>query len=422
MAQNESTDKAGAECIKPDVLDPSGMHVQAEACRGSLLHEVVDSFARKTVTLNTERESGSGSGSGFFVHDGRYVLTAAHVVNNTKTIEVTSNDGQTRQAKLVKLNDIDDLALLEVQGIKADPSRAVDIGQSSELTKGSAIVGIGTPGSEVKEFLSPGYAEAKVPMYEVIRDAGGIKAPQPGSPPSLSSGLYRAGTSSDAKVRADVDNYLLSPRIVTSATAVPGQSGGLVVGSDLKFAGMIQSNFKRVKDGSTGSAYVPDDVVRDFVAAPSKFDILYNRKSKFELAPTAVVAELATDVGAPVAGALIPKLGRAVPAAYGLFKAGSIVENYRGYTNPDNDEALKADYGRKVAEDAGYGIGGLALSVGLAASGRLRAIGLLAGGLTFGASTFSSSYHNVKPSQEVLTSIKRKDGDSRLPFLWDNHK
>jgi serine protease Do len=60
-----------------------------------------------------------GQGSGFFISADGYVVTNNHVVENAKTVTVTTDDGKTMDAKVIGTDPKTDLALLKV-GEKGD--------------------------------------------------------------------------------------------------------------------------------------------------------------------------------------------------------------------------------------------------------------------------------------------------------------
>jgi len=57
-----------------------------------------------------------GLGSGFFISADGYVVTNNHVVDHAKTVQVTTDDGRTLDAKVVGTDPKTDLALLKVDG------------------------------------------------------------------------------------------------------------------------------------------------------------------------------------------------------------------------------------------------------------------------------------------------------------------
>ena len=74
------------------------------------------------------------SGTGFYITNNGYLLTASHVVNNAKLVQVKSNN-KVLDAKIISANTANDIALLKVEGhFKAIPlisSRFVRLGHSA---------------------------------------------------------------------------------------------------------------------------------------------------------------------------------------------------------------------------------------------------------------------------------------------------
>ena len=60
-------------------------------------------------------------GSGFFIDPEGYILTAQHVIDKAKEIEVRTADGQRLAARLVVADSQLDLALLKIQSERAAP-------------------------------------------------------------------------------------------------------------------------------------------------------------------------------------------------------------------------------------------------------------------------------------------------------------
>jgi serine protease Do len=61
----------------------------------------------------TPRQRGTALGSGFFISADGYVVTNNHVVEHAKTVQVTTDDGRTVDAKVVGTDPKSDLALLK---------------------------------------------------------------------------------------------------------------------------------------------------------------------------------------------------------------------------------------------------------------------------------------------------------------------
>lgn len=89
-------------------------------------------------------ESGVGSGVIFKKEKGLvYVITNNHVISGSKDLEVITVDGETKKAKLVGTDPVNDIAVLSMddKNIKV----IVDIGDSDKLRLGETVIAIGNP-------------------------------------------------------------------------------------------------------------------------------------------------------------------------------------------------------------------------------------------------------------------------------------
>ncbi len=66
-------------------------------------------------------KSGTGLGSGFFISGDGYIVTNNHVVANSKSLEVTADDGKTYQAKVIGTDPQTDVALIKVSALTDFP-------------------------------------------------------------------------------------------------------------------------------------------------------------------------------------------------------------------------------------------------------------------------------------------------------------
>jgi serine protease Do len=57
-----------------------------------------------------------GQGSGFFISPDGYAVTNAHVVEKARMVEVTTDDGRTRTAKVIGIDSRSDVAIMKVDG------------------------------------------------------------------------------------------------------------------------------------------------------------------------------------------------------------------------------------------------------------------------------------------------------------------
>lgn len=118
----------------------SGNRLAEEA----LSPQVVEDLKRASVQVQNYRINSPANGSGFIVSD-HEVLTNLHVVGNTKTLEVLTPSGETFPARVVRVDEANDLALLDVQGLKARPDQQAKLGSSKALADGAKVVTAGHP-------------------------------------------------------------------------------------------------------------------------------------------------------------------------------------------------------------------------------------------------------------------------------------
>ncbi len=83
-----------------------------------------------------------GIGSGFIVQSDGVIVTNAHVVAGATKVSVALRDGQTYDAKLVGIDELNDLAVLRINATKLP---VAPIGTSSDLAIGEWAIAIGNP-------------------------------------------------------------------------------------------------------------------------------------------------------------------------------------------------------------------------------------------------------------------------------------
>ena len=97
------------------------------------------------------------SGSGFFVSDQGYIITNAHVVQNTKAVSIILSDGSEQEAVVVGADKYNDIAVLKADG----PVPAVAaLGDSDVLQPGESVIAIGSPLGDFKNTVTVGVVSA----------------------------------------------------------------------------------------------------------------------------------------------------------------------------------------------------------------------------------------------------------------------
>ncbi len=105
-------------------------------------------IARPEFKASTQREK-VASGTGFFVTATGKVLTAFHVVDDAKSVEVKVADGRTLTAR-IDLSDVQqDLSVLQVEGEIASLQAFLPLADSEVVQLGSPVWTLGFPVTEV---------------------------------------------------------------------------------------------------------------------------------------------------------------------------------------------------------------------------------------------------------------------------------
>ena len=90
----------------------------------------------------------AGAGTGFIIDKAGFILTNNHVVEGAETIKVSfagATDGQEFSAKVVGRDTLDDVALIQLTEMPAQPLQEAKFGDSSQLQQGDWVMAIGNP-------------------------------------------------------------------------------------------------------------------------------------------------------------------------------------------------------------------------------------------------------------------------------------
>ncbi|MEA5583681.1 HhoA/HhoB/HtrA family serine endopeptidase [Nodularia harveyana UHCC-0300] len=98
-------------------------------------------FGEDEQPIATERIE-RGTGSGFILSENGVLLTNAHVVADTDTVQVTLKDGRTFKGKVVGVDPITDVAVVKIPQNKLP---TVKLGNSQNLIPGQWAIAIGNP-------------------------------------------------------------------------------------------------------------------------------------------------------------------------------------------------------------------------------------------------------------------------------------
>ena len=89
--------------------------------------------------------AGSGTGTGFVVDRDGTLVTNAHVVGSSDTVQVRFADDETAQARVAGVDRSSDLAVLKVDPDDTGPLHALELADSDGVRTGQLAVAIGSP-------------------------------------------------------------------------------------------------------------------------------------------------------------------------------------------------------------------------------------------------------------------------------------
>ena len=185
-----------------------------------------------------------GNGSGFVIDSSGRVITNAHVVRGLSTVEVRFTGGRTYIGGILGVDEVADIALLDIRGSRA--LKSVTLGDSDEIMVGEDVVVMGFP------------------LGDTL-----------GSSPTITRGIVSAKRTSGSNVTL----------LQTDAAINPGNSGGPLLGRDGRVVGVNTSKLFRADDGRSvegiGLAVSINDV-RDRLPSLARGEsVLLNTSSAF---------------------------------------------------------------------------------------------------------------------------------------------
>ncbi len=379
-------------------------------------------------------ESEKGNGSGFAQGKPGQIVTNYHVVSDIPEVFVRTQDGQRYRAKVVKADDIKDLALLEIDGRAPDYLKPLQLGDDKRLKTDDQIAALGHPDGASATYWSPGkYIDLSNNLQRF-------------SPEEMKEFARLSATESDK-------NDFLQTKLLHSIINVRhGSSGGPAVDSDGKVVGVTVYT----KDKSeTEKYFVPASDVKEFLDQKTPkftFDYEYKPSSIWakEYVQTLKEHPLMT-AGFTAGGAYGAWTGVSHLGKFGSGLSGGIAA-YGGLRliGADIPDLLNAHNNRDLLKSGLDTFGDSALLAGgltryaLGTGTRIAGAELLQAGesklaTTIGAGLINSSERylskagkvgiaiiavgvaarmaaSLVPNRLVNTGVHRTNGDARIPF------
>lgn len=333
------------------------------------------------------------SGSGFFIEDGSRVVTNSHVVaGSTGLITVETHDHKNYKARIEKLDDINDIAILRLEeDVKSKD--VLQLGESTNLKPGDPLYAIGHPQGRYDTYISPG----------VFKERGRFDVLFESRDPADRDWKSVADMLTDPKLKGDATAYRATQKIMIDVQTQPGNSGGPVVDSSSRAVGVVMFGSEN-KQYSRYGWEVPIEEVKTLLNGPEKFNFDYQRVMPVAQRPISTTIASGVMVGL----AMLPRTGGSLMAAISTFDLYDLA-NGKDAT-PLNATSDKIHRGLQWSGDIAM-IAGAALSFHPAT----RTAGRIGLGIGVG-----SNIGQAFVPQLELVDIQRTDGTTREPFLW-NH-
>jgi Do/DeqQ family serine protease len=254
----------------------------------------------------------AGSGVIFDAKIG-YILTNAHVVENSTEITVTLQDGRDLKAEVIGSDTQSDIAVLKV---KPDGLSQIVIGDSSKAEVGDFVVAIGNPFGLAHSVTS-----------------------------GIISALSRSGINPDG-----YEDF-----IQTDAAINPGNSGGALVNLRGELIGINTAILSR-GGGNIGIGFaIPVNIARKVTDQLVRYGAV--RRGQLGVSMRTVTPDVAHSLGlASASGALVSQVVEGSPAAAAGLRTGDVITSVNGAPVKSNSELRNIIGLRQVGDKIDIGL------------------------------------------------------------------
>lgn len=368
-------------------------------CDDTQARRAVEEIGPKTVRVFSPQRMDTHRGTGFFAgKDGDLVITNSHVIADGRHTMVETTTGEVFRAKIVDIDDINDLAVLKIEGIKKDSKRSVEFVDDNDLKSGDPLLALGHPAGSNPVVVSEGLFIEKAPQVMMLQ-------------PHIVQNMLMKTTDFQVKeptFAEDAEKSLFTTVIGMDTPLWKGNSGGPVINEHNRVAGVATA----IDPSNPYMSFAqPSSKVKELLARVDhsrdhkkdhKFEFTYTDQSPYDRDRQLVLSTSAIEFAA--AGLL----RRVVAPIWGVHSAFQLNESLRMAAKPNNF-AGSGHYLANAGEQI-LGVAGGAMSL----IPRTRAIGY---GLA-GASLLLDISHQYRVDTSVLKDISRTSGEKRLPYGW----
>ncbi|MBY0551487.1 MAG: serine protease [Candidatus Obscuribacterales bacterium] len=187
-------------------------------------------------------ETSKTTGSGFAVQRPNLIVTDYHCIEGSNEVKVRTADGKLWKAIVKDIDDVNDLALLEIQG---NPDiKPYTLGDEKALKADQKVVALGHPYGSKPVYISPGKLVEQLdnrtphPVFlnqSVFKGRTGMTPEEALANPCLSAGQ-----------RKDLEAYINKQYLYTRLHVRPGNSGGPLMTEDGKVVGVTAMSTKKL--------------------------------------------------------------------------------------------------------------------------------------------------------------------------------
>lgn len=343
---------------------------------------------------------GNVIGSGFFVGDGSRVVTNAHVVNGERGLfKVETIDHKTYKARLEKLDDVNDLAVIHLEDEQHHPA-TLKIGDDNKVKVGDALYALGHPLGKYDTYIAPGKFVTKGPFDQVF-------ASKDPNDRDWRTFLATARNSNPA-IAADAQAVIKSPRVEAELQIEPGNSGGPMVNERGEVVAVSQFGSESRQYHKYAWAVSSDEVIA-LLNNNAKFQFDYEKQSSLRAHPLGTPLAAAGLIGITAA---LPRVGGSL---LGAISAIDMISLASGNSEPVKDDADRVYRGLEWTSD-------ITMTAGAVMSWIPRLRPLAIAGYSIGLATGIGQA--FVPHEMRLVNIQRTSNpqDTREPLFWQGVK
>jgi len=359
----------------------------------------------------------TGKGSGYFYDKDGTVVTDAHVALQNRELFVETTDGKRYRARIDKVDDVNDVATLKLEGFKPGTARPLESSQTNSMTPDQRVWAFGHPLGIKDVYVSPGYFRFNSDMLNALTNVNGKVM--------MSEEIRAHQNNFTPKELADYRTAMLKPLHHAMVHIQPGNSGGPLVqltqradGSyKPEVTGLSRSIIAGAKDGFSNSYFTPVYDVENLVhSKDDKFDVDYAYEAEpwakryvhlWKDSPIMATGETALAAGVGVGAVKLAERFPLLRAGVGFIGVKRLADDLPNFLSSTNDrDSMK--YGIASASDAAMLAGTVASFIP-----KVRTIGKVAMALGL-TGTVGSEFI---PNRLVQTDIRRTDGDMRPPYI-----